>query len=263
MSSVRRSIRILDLLARDGPLGVRSIAQQLALPLGSTQRILVDLAEESVVERTPQGEWELSFRMLEITGTQLDRIEFPRLVRPFAERIAEATRETVNLSLLSGMTGVVIDKVRGNERMQLDHRIGSSGPLYCGGAGKAMLAHMSATEQQQVFDAPLLALTSNTITDPDALRRELALIGTRGYSLDNEEVVMGVHCVGMPILDRHGRPVGALSVTGPSAKRPGPDLDPLVAMLSEACGNISRRLGFSAVYPPVNLQPGPAEPAAA
>ena len=251
-------MQVLDLLARKGPFGVRAIAQQLQLPLGSTQRILGDLAEESIVERTASGEWELSFRLLEITGRQLERIQWPQLARPFAERIAEATGETVNVTALSDMAGVCIDKVRGNEGMQLDAPIGSRGPLYCGGAGKSILAAMTESEQQRVFAAPRTQLTANTITDPDALRRELATIRARGYSLDNEEVVMGVHCVGIPILDRNGRPVGALSISGPSPKTPGPALERLVAMLTEACGHISRRLGFAGAFPPRG-QPSPAK----
>ena len=122
MSSIKRSIQALDLLARKGPLGVRAVAQQLSLPLGSVHRMLVDLEEEDVVERTPEGEWELSFRLLAISGLQLDRLQFSRLAHPFAERIAEATKETVNINALHGMAGVCIDKVRGTEAMQLDMR---------------------------------------------------------------------------------------------------------------------------------------------
>ena len=35
MSSITRSVQAMDLLARKGPLGVRAVAQQLGLPLGS------------------------------------------------------------------------------------------------------------------------------------------------------------------------------------------------------------------------------------
>jgi IclR family acetate operon transcriptional repressor len=250
MSAITRSVQAMDLLARKGPLGVRAVAQQLSLPLGSVHRLLLDLSEEGIVDRTPSGEWELSYRLLEITGLQLERIELPRLFRPFAETIAAATGETVNLNALSGHFGVCIDKVRGNEGMQLDNRIGSRGPLNCGGAGKAMLAFMDETEREQVFTAPLEALTPYTITDPSRLRDEIGRIRERGYSIDDQEVVLGVWCVSMPMLDRNGRPVGALSITGPSPKKAGPDIAPLVAMLSDACGAIS-------VTGPSLKQPGP------
>ena len=254
MSSIIRSVHAMDLLARKGPLGVRAVAQQLKLPLGSVHRMLLDLAEAGVVDRTPSGEWELSFRLLEITGLQLDRIDLPRLCRPFAERIAEATQETVNVNALSGLHGVCIDKVRGNEGMQLDLRIGSRGPLNCGGAGKAMLAFMSEELREEVFTHPLPALTSQTITDPAELRAAIDRIRERFYSIDDQEVVMGVYCVSVPLLDRTGHSVGALSVTGPSVKKPGGDnVMPIVAMLWDACEHVSRRLGFAGTWPPSAL----------
>lgn len=255
MSSIKRSIQALDLLARKGPLGVRAVAQQLSLPLGSVHRMLVDLEEEDVVERTPDGEWELSFRLLAISGLQLDRLQFSRLAHPFAEKIAEATKETVNINALHAMAGVCIDKVRGNEGMQLDLRIGSRGPLHLGGAGKAMLAYMTDADQNQIIDGHLEAYTPKSITDPKLLREELVRIRQRGYSIDDQEVVMGVWCVAVPIVDRNGRPVGALSITGPSPKKPGREVMPLVEMLREACGTVSRRLGYTGVWPLLEAEP--------
>ena len=97
----------------------------------------------------------------------------------------------------------------------------------------------------------MTALTSTTFTEPAALRRELGEIRKRGYSIDNQEIVMGVFCVSVPILDRLGRPVGAISVTGPSPKAPGRKIMPIVELLNEACGSVSRRLGFVGDWPPV------------
>jgi IclR family acetate operon transcriptional repressor len=249
MSAITRSVQAMDLLARKGPLGVRAVAQQLSLPLGSVHRLLLDLSEEGIVDRTPTGEWELSYRLLEITGLQLERIELPRLFRPFAETIAAATNETVNLNALYGRQGVCIDKVRGNEGMQLDWRIGSRGPLHYGGAGKAMLAFMDETEREQVFAAPMEQVTAYTITDPAHLRDEVGRIRERGYSIDDQEVVVGVYCVAVPILDRLGRSAGAISITGPAVKKPGPDVVPLVLMLQDACRHVSHRLGYSGPWP--------------
>lgn len=240
----------MDLLARKGPQGVRAVAQTLQLPLGSTHRLLVDLSDEDVVERTEAGEWDLSFRLVAITGLLLDRLELPRLARPFADRIAEATRETVNLYVVSGLACVCIDKVRGNERMHLDMPLGTRGPVSAGGAGKAVLAFMAEEQVAQVLAVPIEPTTASTITDPALLRAELGRIRARGYSIDDQEVVAGVFCVAVPILDGRGRPVGALSITGPSVKRPGAALAPLVAMLNEACGLMSRRLGYAGAWPP-------------
>ena len=100
MSSITRSIQALDLLARKGPLGVRAVALQLSLPLGSVHRLLLALAAEGVVERTAEGEWELSFRLLEITGLQLDRLQFSRLAHPMPKRLPRQRRRP-STSMLS------------------------------------------------------------------------------------------------------------------------------------------------------------------
>jgi DNA-binding IclR family transcriptional regulator len=249
MSSIKRAIQVLDLLARKGGLGVRAVAQQLALPVGSVHRLLIDLADEGVVERNAEGAWQLSYRLLAITDLQLDGVAFPRLARPFCESIAEKTRETVNVNVLSGEGCVCIDKVRGNEGMQLDNRIGSRGPITTGGAGKAMLAFMDETEREQVFAGPLELLTPYTISDPARLREEINRTRERGYSIDDQEVVVGVYCVAVPILDRMGHSVAAMSITGPSVKKPGPEVLPLVLMLQDACRHVSHRLGYSGPWP--------------
>jgi DNA-binding IclR family transcriptional regulator len=254
-SSIRRTIQVLDLLAEKGALGVRAVAQQLKLPAASVHRLLLDLAQEAVVERVGDGAWQLSYRLFAITDKQLDGLRFPRLARPFCERIAEMTREAVNVNALSGQFCVCIDKVRGNQGgIQLDWPIGSRGPLYCGGSAKSILAFLGEGSIEQVLSQPMTQFTPNTLTNPAKLRAELANIRKRGYSIDNQEMVIGVFCVGMPIVDRSGRPVGAISISGPSPKHSGPAITPMVEMLREATSKVSGRLGYGGPWPPEPIE---------
>ena len=185
-------------------------------------RLLQDIEDEGMAERTPAGEWELSFRLLEIAGLQLERIELPTLCRPFAERMAEATRETVTINALSGLHGVCIDKVRGNDGMQLDMRIGARGFLYCGGAGKVMLADMTKAEQQQVLDGPFTALTPKTIIDPAVLGAELGHIRARGFAIDDQEVEGGAIASPSPFWTAMAVRSGQTGAGFRSSSTPGP-----------------------------------------
>jgi DNA-binding IclR family transcriptional regulator len=262
VSTVARTFQVLDLLARKGALGTRAVAQALSLPVASVHRLLGELEDEKVIERNGEGTWQLSYRLLEIADLQLDAVAIPRLARPFCEALAATTRETVNVNVLSGDACVCIDKVRGNDRMQLDWRVGSRGPLYCGGSAKAILAFLPAAEQMRVANAPKERFTPQTIVDPSDLLRELGRIRERGYSIDNQEMVTGVFCVGVPIVDRLGRPMGAISISGPSPKAPGTGVKPLVKALSDACRQVSGRLGYAGEWPPRGAA-APAEPARA
>jgi DNA-binding IclR family transcriptional regulator len=249
VSSIRRAIEVMDLLAGKGALSARAVAQQLALPLGSVHRLLVDLEAEDVVERADSGAFQLSYRLLAITDRQLDGVKLPRLARPFCETIAEATGETVNVNVLSGATCVCIDKVRGAKGLQLDWPIGTRAPLYCGGSAKAILAFMDDAARERVLAQPRTQFTPFTLTGDAALRTELAAIRSRGFAIDNQEMVLGIFCVGVPIVDRHGTAVGAISITGPSPKSVA-SVAPLVAQLDDAAGKISRGLGYTRTFPP-------------
>lgn len=245
MSSVGRAVAALDLLARKGPMGVRAIAQALDLPIGSLHRLLNDLAAERVIEQNAEGAWQMSYRLLEIVDLQFDNVEIPRLVRPWMGGLAKLSGETVNVNVLSGDDCVCIAKERGNEAMQLDWRIGSRGPLHCGGSAKAMLAFLPPADQARIIGGPLRRYSPHTLTDPVELRAELVRIRARGYAIDAQEIVIGVYCAGAPIFDRQGMPVAALSVSGPSVKEANPTLEPLVARLMEASRAVSLRLGYS------------------
>ena len=88
MSSIKRAISVVDLLARKGPLGVRSVAKQLNLPLGSVHRLLLDLAEEawSSARRRRLGAFvPAAARSPACTSSASPSRD---LARPFCERIA-------------------------------------------------------------------------------------------------------------------------------------------------------------------------------
>jgi DNA-binding IclR family transcriptional regulator len=59
------------------------------------------------------------------------------------------------------------------------------------------------------------AFTPRTITDPDALRDELATVRAQGWAQDRAEHESFINCIGAPVSDRDGRVVGAVSVSVP------------------------------------------------
>jgi IclR family acetate operon transcriptional repressor len=245
VSSTIRSIQLLELLARRGPLGVRAVAQALGLPLGSVHRMLQDMAAESVVERTPDGQWELSYRLLEIVGVQLERVQLPRLARPVLEQLASETRETAFLAVPSRDEIVYLDKVQTDLQLQLNVELGTRRPMHCTGLGKAILAFLPEVQREQFLATnPLRPYTPHTITDPVLLRLELERTRARGCAIDHEEIILGVHCVAVPILNYAGHPVGAISIAGTTPKTEGDRLAALITRMTTAGEYLSRRRGF-------------------
>lgn len=249
LSTVRRAAQVLSALAQKGPLGIRALSRDLGLPVTSVQRILMDLAAESMAEQH-DTEWTLGHRAMELGRIHLDRIDLAGIAKPYCQRIAAEVGEAVNIVVRNGLQGVCIDKTLGDRgRFQLDWPIGIPGPLYCGGAGKAILAFSSARAQEAVLSRPLTPLTPYTITDTAVLRAEIAQIRKRGYSIDAQEVAAGVWCVAVPILDGDGAAFAAMSISGPSLKEVADLVTPNVTLLTDACRAISRHFGYAEPWP--------------
>ena len=90
--------------------------------------------------------------------------------------------------------------------------------LNCTASGKAMLSHMPEEFIDEYLASPQTAKTEYTIVDPEKMRDELTKIRLRGYAIDDEEYAIGLRCVAVPILDNDGSVLGAMSVSGPSAR---------------------------------------------
>jgi DNA-binding IclR family transcriptional regulator len=110
--------------------------------------------------------------------------------------------------------------------------------------GKILLAH-HAYAAAEIARQGLESFTPATITDPEALERELERVRRRGWAADIGELVNGEVSCAAPILDRRGVTVGAMGVSGPpdrllAARQPRGDV---VAFVREAARAVSRELG--------------------
>ena len=58
-------------------------------------------------------------------------------------------------------------------------------------------------------------MTSNTLLSVNEVQQQLSEVRRQGYAVDNEELEYGLVCLGVAIVDSTGKPVGAISVSGP------------------------------------------------
>jgi DNA-binding IclR family transcriptional regulator len=93
-------------------------------------------------------------------------------------------------------------------------RVGMQLEAYCSGIGKVLLAWLPAGEREAYLaTGPFPPLTARTITEPDALRRELAQVREQGYAMDDGEIAEGLQCIAVPVRSSDGRVLAALSAS--------------------------------------------------
>ncbi len=154
--------------------------------------------------------------------------------------------ETTNLGVIDdGRIVYVAMSESSRPGLRMASRVGGSSCLHSTAMGKAILAFFpEADREARITNLELTAVTPKTITDPGQMRDELEQARRRGYAIDNEENEIGARCVGVPILDDSGFPLGAISVSGPTARMNDDALDAMAKRLWAASQEISSNLGY-------------------
>ncbi len=250
-STVSKAISILDILAFKAEAGV-SLAELCTLveiPKSSTHRYLVTLQELGLAERKSDDRYYLGTKIIELAGAYLLKSDLRSDSQEALNDLSEMTGETVHLAVPSGTEVVYIAKVESKHALSMFSHLGARLPMHCTALGKAILAFSSRHELHSVLTEPLITRTPNSITSVEALQDELALIRTRGYAIDNEENEMGIRCVGAAIFDYTTRPIGAISVSAPSARMDERRCNLLGPLVQRAAQKISKRKGFAGMMP--------------
>jgi len=244
--SLHKMARILQCFSKhDRTLTLSAIQARTGFPKATTHRLLATMREIGFVEQDrDRDRYRLGLRLFELGSLYLANMDLHREAQGQVERLAKISGETVHLCIFDGLLAVFVD------RKEMDTAPSSlvmtieGAPVYCTGVGKAILAFQDEATVARVIEAGLRPFTENTITDPDRLRRELAEIRRRGYSVDESEHQRNLRCVAAPIRNASGVVYASISVSGPADRVTPPRVPVLAELVVDAAREISGRLGW-------------------
>ena len=244
VSSLAKGLRILEHLAASGEMSAARVAEHLKTSRAAGHRFLTTLCDLGYVEKTKEGRFRLTFKVVELGMRKLEAFEIRHIAQPYMQEAALAFGETVNLGHWDGKAIVHLDKINSTEILRLDVGMGAVAPAYCTGLGKAVLAFLPAQEFEDFLcSVKLVPMSPKTITDPQTLRAEIERVRKRGYAVDNQELSLGLRCVGVPIFDYTGRPTYAMSVSAPVSRMSAEKIKAIQTKLRSLCRQISRQIG--------------------
>jgi DNA-binding IclR family transcriptional regulator len=198
----------------DHALALSEISHRVGLPKSTVHRLASQLCAVGWLEKNSGG-YRVGLRLLELGSVALQRTGLREVAYKHLHSLAQRTGLVVHLAILDGCEVVYLDRVM-TARVPLPTRIGGREPAYCTALGKAMLAFEDAGTQAAALER-MPRRTEFTIIEPRAMRAALDNARQTGIAYDREEAYRGIGCVASPI-GGGGRPVGAISVTGPIAR---------------------------------------------
>jgi DNA-binding IclR family transcriptional regulator len=221
------------------------LSRRAGLPEASGYRLIQTLEEIGAVARGHKGRYRTGPLLLSLSHN----VTLGELLREASQPLMTDLGYRLNLTMHLGVLehGMVtyIGKVSPPGAFPVHTRVGAQLEAYCSGLGKVLLAALPDEEVDSfVLDGELIALTPNTITAPAALRAELKKVRQRGFAVDDREHQANMRCIAVPVRERDGRVVAALSATDAAERMTPQRQDEVRALLFEA----ARRLGAK-LYP--------------
>jgi len=243
VEAVVTALDLLEAFRGSEELTLTELSERVGISKSRAFRLLHSLALRGYVERSADGtRYTLGVKLIERAACV--RKDLRQLALPFMQQLHARFNETVNLAILEQGEILYIEMLESSRPFRMAAAVGSRSPWHSTALGKAIVAHLPEEELTSFLQAERLAkLTERTITDREELRRELERVRRRGYAVDEGETEPGAACIGAPIFGQNGRPVAALSLSGP-AERILTGRREIAAALIAAGQGISRRLGF-------------------
>src|SRR3989442_9650606 len=196
----------------------RGLARRAGLPWATAVRLIRTLEEEGFLYRlTDSDRYVIGFDLVRL-GREADRGRLlVEMALPALERLAQEVEETINLTVVHPDGRLeIVKQIDAPRFIGPTSYVGQPYPLHASSIGKLLLSTSADAPLGEFLAEGLPTYTSATITDPAALRVELARIDERGWCSVVDELAEGLSAqsVGVRIADRG--PVGIVAVTGPS-----------------------------------------------
>jgi IclR family transcriptional regulator, acetate operon repressor len=244
LQSVATALRVFETVARQQPIGLSELSRQTGVNKSTVQRCLQTLSDQgwlrSEDELSPK--WVITARILSLGSHVKDGVSLSQVAMPMMMRLRDTTQENVHLAVPEVYDSVLLERLESPHPIRIFYAIGSRVPMNAAATGKAMLAYWDPEALDSFLAVGLRRMTEATIVDVRRLRQQLAEVRRRGWASTVNELDDGASAVAAPILNPHGKPIAAVSVSAPTS-RMTPDKRAQYARLAvNTAAEISRAL---------------------
>lgn len=222
VKSVERTTEIITELRILGGGTVTELAERTDLSIGSIHSHLSTLRDAGYVVKNGKT-YDLGPRLLTLGEYVRNHSELYKASKPQIEELATQTGECAHLIIKHESKLFALYERFGSNAVGVEYhdrkREKPLSHLHCTAAGKSILATLSHEQVAAIAsETGLSQSTRNTITDEEQLFQELEDVRDKGYAIADEEQMEGIRAVGAAIEGTDRKAVGAVALSGPTAR---------------------------------------------
>ena len=235
---VDRVTRILDCFSVGSPrLRAVDVAAHTGLPNSTVSRLLRTLVDRNILQR--EGAlYSIGLRVTAWSAAANAGSDLLVTAGPLLTQLRDTSGESCGLYVRQGATRVSVFQVESQKSIVYRGYVGQVMPLSAGAAGKVFMAFDPAAHAA-VLNEGLSRFTEHSITSPEALAEQLAVVRERGWAFAEQEREEGLNSLAAPVFGAAGQIVASVAIGGPSFRLTDARAQALAAAVTDCTRLIS------------------------
>ena len=220
--TIEKGLSILSLFDREHTrLTLAEISQKTDINKTSTYRFVNTLVQLGYLKKNANSKLlKLGPKSLLLGHNFIHGFDLLQNIKPLIDKTFVEHRISIDSALLDGLQLLALYRREAPNTITFRQPL-ISRDLHARAMGKAVLAYFDPNTLQQFFESvSLYKYTPNTITKKNKLKAELEETKNRGYSINNQEFMLGLICIGAPLMNfKTKKVVGGISFDFPTSEQ--------------------------------------------
>ncbi|OJG06076.1 HTH-type transcriptional regulator KipR [Pseudonocardia autotrophica] len=216
-SVLSRAVRIFAAFSATQPsLTVTEVARLSGLHLATTSRLIAELVQHELLERTGDGRVRIGMRMWELAQRASPALPLREAAMPYLEDLHDVIGHHVQLGVLDGRDVLFVERLSAPGAVINITQIAGRLPLHASSSGVVLLAFGPPELREGVLSQPMQRFTRHTITEPRRLREVLADVRRVGHVINKGHIHPDATGIAVPVWGGNGGVIAALSAVVPN-----------------------------------------------
>lgn len=241
IQSIQRAFDIVECFTNKEPeLSLHEISDKVKLNKSTIHGILNTMMLNGyIAQNHDNGKYMLGKKFISKSIIVPSNLLFKNFSEKFVQPLSEKYNATSHLLIYEHKELYTLQLyIPSRAYYAISSIIGKRIPFHATASGKIILAYMEMNEfDRYIAVHPLRPFTPKTITNVAVLTAELAKIRRQGYSLEDEEVEMGVFSIACPIFNQFNRIFATVSISASVSQEN--NVDEIIADLKDVAKKIS------------------------
>ncbi|WP_434050044.1 IclR family transcriptional regulator domain-containing protein [Marinobacter salarius] len=220
VGALASGLEVLQAFDAEHPrMTLSEVATRTDMDRAKARRFLLTLHALGFVKRNGR-QFELTPRVLQLGYAYQSSNQYRAVIQQYLEDVTAELGESSSLAVLDGDDVVYVVRSSARHRlMAITLSVGTRLPAAYTSMGRVLLAQLPEAELEAfLLRVKLEPYTASSITNANALKKDIAKVREQGYSIVDQELDSGLRSAAVPVFAGNGELLGAINISTNAAR---------------------------------------------